>query len=387
MPGVDGGAGGLDGHGAGTVGALQRGQVDVVSRIVGHQLVDLPPGRHTHVALGALGKVLFVILAENLDINEPVGIPVMVVGDGLAVAVADAVKDHFLILGQAQIRAYVRPVGQAEGGVEDVLAPAPLVKAEAHGDGIAGSRAINLGGHVVVLESLEGGLQLLHGFRDGQSQVIQPLLVDHGELLDGMDGVVIGSAGGGGAHHLGGGQAVDAAVVLGDGRLDIGVLLQDGGQVGHDLGIGNIGGQVDECTAPAIAAQVVVGPAHSLHGVGQVIAARLEADVDLLAQRVAHSLPGNLDAGVLHHGVEYRIVVIAAGQGGDAGNHIELSLLSAGVGFAGVGGRAAAFAAGGQRGQQHDGCQNKGQYFLHDDSPFHFISSLSTTLFRSASTC
>ena len=42
MPGVDGGAGGLDGHGAGAAGALQRGQVDVVSRIIGHQLVDLP---------------------------------------------------------------------------------------------------------------------------------------------------------------------------------------------------------------------------------------------------------------------------------------------------------------------------------------------------------
>ena len=59
MPGVDGGAGGLDGHGTGAVGPLQRRQVDVIGGVIGHQLVDLPPGRHAHVALGALGKVLF----------------------------------------------------------------------------------------------------------------------------------------------------------------------------------------------------------------------------------------------------------------------------------------------------------------------------------------
>jgi hypothetical protein len=33
--------------------------------------------------------------------------------------------------------------------------------------------------------------------------------LDHGELLDGMDGVVVGSAGGAGTHHLGGRQTVD----------------------------------------------------------------------------------------------------------------------------------------------------------------------------------
>ena len=63
---------------------------------------------------GELPDAVQAVGAENLDINETIGIPVMVVGDGLAVAVADAVKDHFLILGQAQIRAYVGPVGQAK---------------------------------------------------------------------------------------------------------------------------------------------------------------------------------------------------------------------------------------------------------------------------------
>ncbi len=292
----------------------------------------------------------------------------MVVGDGLAVTVADAVEDHFLVLGQAQVSAYVRPVGQAEGGVEDVLTPAPLVESEGHGNGGARVRAVHLVGHVVVLERLEGGSQLLDSLGNCQPQVVQPRLVDHGELLDGMDGVVVGSAGGAGAHHLGGRQAVDLSIVLGDSGLDLGILLQNGGEVGHYAGIGDVGRQVDEGAAPAIAAQVIVGPAHGLHSVGQLAAG--QADVDLLAQGVAHGLPVDLDARVLHHGIEDRIVVIAAGEGGDAGNDVEFRLVGVGIGLAAIGGAVVPAAAGGQQSQQHDGCQNKGQYFLHNDSPF-----------------
>ena len=67
-----------------------------------------------------------------------------------------------------------------------------------------------------------------------------------------MDGVVVGSAGGAGTNHLGGRQTVDLSIVLGDSGLDLGILLQNGGEVGHYAGISDVGRQVDEGAAPAM---------------------------------------------------------------------------------------------------------------------------------------
>lgn len=154
----------------------------------------------------------------------------------------------------------------------------------------------------------------------------QPCLVDHGELGDGVDGVVLLLADAGGAHLLGSGQAVDAAVAHGDGGFDVGVGFQDGGQVGHDVG-GDIGLEVDEGAVRAVVGQVVVGEAHAHEGVGQV-AAR-DADVHLLGQGVAHGVPLDVDAGGLLHLVQHLVVGVAGGQGPLAADDGKVGLFGA----------------------------------------------------------
>ena len=236
----------------------------------------------------------------------------MEVGDRLAVLVVHAHELDGAVALQHQVVAdVVGPVGEAEAGVEDVLAPAPLVKAGGHGQGGAGVVAVVLVAHVVVLEGLQHVVQLVEGGGHFEAEVIQPCLVDHRVLGDGVDGVVLFLADAGGAHLLGGGQAVDAAVAHGDGRLDVGVGLQDGGQVRHDVG-GDVGLEVDEDAVRAVVGQVVVGETHAHESVGPVAAG--DADVDLLGQGVAHGVPLDRDAGGLLHLVQHLVVGVAGGQ-------------------------------------------------------------------------
>ena len=299
----------------------------------------------------------------------------MEVGDGLAVLVVHAHELDGAVPLQDQVVAdVVGPVGEAETGVEDVLAPAPLVKAGGHRDSRAGVVAVVLVAHVVVLEGFQGGVQFVQGGGYGQAQIVQPCLVDHRELGDGVDGVVLLLADAGGAHLLGGGQAVDAAVAHGDGGLDVGVGLQDGGQVGHDVG-GDVGLEVDEGAVRAVVGQVVVGEAHAHEGVGQV-AAR-DADVHLLGQGVAHGVPLDVDAGGLLHLVQHLVVGVAGGQGPLAADDGKVGLLGAlhhavliGDGGVGLG------PAAGSQGQGRAGQCGRfeevaaGNQLFHMDTPF-----------------
>ena len=111
------------------------------------------------------------------------------------------------------------------------------------------------------------------------------------------------------------------------------MLVEDFGQVGHVL-LGDVGGQVDEGAVLAVVGQIVVGKAHGVEGVGQVVAG--DADVDLLREGVAHRLPGDGDTGVLSHLLEHGVVVVAAGQGRDAADDAELGLVGVGVDGAGL---------------------------------------------------
>ena len=88
-------------------------------------------------------------------------------------------------------------------------------------------------------------MQLIQGGGNIQAQFVQPRLVDHAVLGDGEDGerLLHRRADACGGHLLPGGQAIDLAVLLGDSRPDLRVLLQDGAQVGHDIR-GEVGGQV-----------------------------------------------------------------------------------------------------------------------------------------------
>ena len=105
------------------------------------------------IALCALSQQLVGILTEHLHIHQTLGVPVVEVGDRLAVVVLGADKAALAVLLQHQIVAHiVGPVGESEACVEDVLTPAPLVKASGHRDSAAGSVAVDLGGHIVVFE-------------------------------------------------------------------------------------------------------------------------------------------------------------------------------------------------------------------------------------------
>ena len=243
------------------------------------------------------------------------GAVVVVVGDevDLAVRLEDQV-----------VADVVGPVGEAEAGVEYVLTPAPLVKAGGHGQRGALGIAVDLVAHVVFLEGDQHVVQLVQRGGHLEVQLVQPLLVDHRELRHGEYGVVLLLADARGAHLLAGGQSVDRAVAHCDGRADLGMRLQNGGEVGHHVGV-DVGSEVDQRFVLAVGQQVVVVEAHAVEGVGQIAAG--DADVDLLAQRVAHAVPVDGNAGFFLQLLEHGIVVVAAGERGDAGDDVERGLL------------------------------------------------------------
>ena len=298
----------------GAVRAVQHRQEHIVLGVIAHQFLDVPPCGNAQIALCALSQQLVGILTEHLHVHQTLGVPVVEVGDRLAVVVLGADKAALAVLLQHQIVAHiVGPVGEAEACVEDVLTPAPLVKAGGHGDGAAGSVAVDLGGHIVVLESLQGGVQLVQRGGHCQPQLVQPALVDHGELRNGEDAVILIGTDACSAHLLGSRQTVDAAVAHGDGGTDVGVLIQNLGQVGHDLGV-DIGGQVQEGAVCTVVGDIVIGEAYTHKGVRQLVTCN--ADVHLFAEGVAHGLVVHLDADVICQLLQHLVVVVAGAQGG-----------------------------------------------------------------------
>ena len=199
-------------------------------------------------------------------------------------------------------------------------------------------------------------MQLVQRGGDRQTQLIQPCLVDHAELRDGEDAVILLLADAGGAHLFAGGQTVDAAIVHGDGGADLRMLLENLGQVGH-IFLGQIGGQVDEGAILAVGGQVVVVEAHAHEGVRQ-LAAR-DAHVDLLGKGIAHAVPLDGNAVVLLHFIEDFVVVVAAGQRGDAAHDFKIGLVGVGVGHARLGLGSGGFAAAGAEARGHAGGQRQ----------------------------
>ena len=102
-------------------------------------------------------------------------------------------------------------------------------------------------------------------------------------------------------------------------------------------------------------------------------ACSVEAEVDLLAQGVGHDLPVDLDARVLHHGVEDGVVVVAGGQGRNAADHMELGLVGVGDHFAVVDAAHLAQAAAGQQAHADCGAQSAGNNSF--DVHFHALLS------------
>ena len=103
-----------------------------------------------------------------------------------------------------------------------------------------------------------------------------PPVIPAATLRHGEDGVVLLLADARGAHLLAGGQAVDRAVAHGDGRTNLGMRLQNGGEVGHHVGV-DVGSEVDQRAVLAVGQQIVVVEAHAVEGVGQIAAG--DADV------------------------------------------------------------------------------------------------------------
>ena len=312
----------------GAVRAVQHRQEHIVIGVIAHQFLDVPPGGNAQIALCALSQQLVGILTEHLHVHQTLGVPVVEVGDRLAVVVLGADKAALAVLLQHQIVAHiVGPVGESEACVEDVLTPAPLVKASGHRDGAAGCITVDLGGHIVVLEGLQGGVQLVQRGRHCQPQLVQPALVDHGELRNGEDAVILVVTDTGSAHLLGSGQTVDAAVAHGDSGADVGMLVQDLGQVGHDLGV-DIGGQVQERAVCTVVGDIVVGEAHTHKGVRQLVACN--ADVHLLAEGVAHGLVVEFNAHVICQLLQHLVVVVAGAQSRLTAHDVKAGLVGVG---------------------------------------------------------
>ena len=182
-------AAGTYGDVVGAVRAVQHGQEHIVLGVIAHQFLDVPPGGNAQIALCALSQQLVGILTEHLHVHQTLGVPVVEVGDRLAVVVLGADKAALAVLLQHQIVAHiVGPVGESEACVEDVLTPAPLVKAGGHGDGAAGCITVDLGRHIVVLEGLQGGVQLVQRARLTEYAAARPSAEYH-EKKNGEHGV------------------------------------------------------------------------------------------------------------------------------------------------------------------------------------------------------
>ena len=107
-------AAGADGDVLGAVGAGQNRQEHIVLGVVAHQLINVPPGGHTHPALLALGHQLGIRLGEHLHIHQALGVPVVEVGHGFPVLVVHAHKlDGAVALENQIVADIIGPVGPA----------------------------------------------------------------------------------------------------------------------------------------------------------------------------------------------------------------------------------------------------------------------------------
>ena len=101
----------------------------------------------------------------------------------LFVSVIVADKIDFSVFLQYKIVAdVIDPVRKTEACVENILAPAPLVKTSGHRDRRARFIAVILRGHIIFLEGDKCIVKLIQRLRNFQSEIVEPCLVDHGEL-------------------------------------------------------------------------------------------------------------------------------------------------------------------------------------------------------------
>ena len=156
-----------------------------------------------------------------------------------------------------------------------------------------------------------------------QPQFIQPCLVDHGKLGNGVNAVIFVRTDSGSPHFLSGRQTIDISVVHGNGAQDIRILLQDLCQVRH-IFFCQIRGQVDKCTVIPIARQVIVAESYAHERVRKFISC--DTDIHLLCQRLAHHCPVNVDPCILLKLVQYHIIIVALAQGAHAAQYGKIRL-------------------------------------------------------------
>ena len=248
----------------------------------------------------------------------------MEISDRVPVSICHTDEFHCAVPMEHQVIAYIRrPVREAEPRIEDILAPAPLVKPRAHGDGAARRVPVILRAHVIVLKGLQHIVELIQRGRHFQPQIVQPRLVDHGVLRNREDAVVLRRTDARCPHPLSRREAVDIAGVYGNGAADIRVLLQDPAQVRH-IFFRQVRRQVDESAVVPIPGDVIVAESHAHERVRQLLPR--DADIDLLAQRLAHGSPVNADSRILLKLIQDYIIVISRAQRALSSHDCELRL-------------------------------------------------------------
>ena len=105
------------------------------------------------------------------------------------------------------------------------------------------------------------------------------------------------------------------------------MLVQDLGQVGHDLGV-DIGGQVQERAVCTVVGDIVVGEAYTHKGIRQLVACN--ADVHLLAEGVAHGLVVEFNAHVICQLLQHLVVVVAGAQSRLTAHDVKAGLVGVG---------------------------------------------------------
>ena len=201
-------------------------------------------------------------------------------------------------------------------------------------------------------------MQFVQGRGHGESQIVQPRLIDHGELRHTENGVALFPADTQGSHLLAGRQAINLSV-HGNGCPDLGMLLEDCAQVRHGLR-SNIGSQIDKGAGLAVAHQIVVAETAGLEGVDRSFAGGIAADAgtDHFTQAVGPGVPGDFDTGFFLHIEQYRIIVITGGKSRNTAQHNEFRL---------------AFRRGyGSQGQDHHHGQKNGDELFHGETSFVF---------------
>ena len=116
----------------------------------------------------------------------------MKIRDRIAILVCYTYKFNTSIITQYQIIAnIIRPICKTESRIKYILSPAPLIKSRAHRNCTSLRIPIIFCTHIIVLKCLERGMQFFQRCRHLQSQIVQPCFIDHRELRDRINTIIL----------------------------------------------------------------------------------------------------------------------------------------------------------------------------------------------------